>query len=229
MKQALRRIYTLNSDTFHTFLLDLIPRARESKSHLFTRIKAEREQHLVRQRVYRAATSGTSIVLTKRQAKAHSALHTLEFIEHNYVRDNENSVHILWTQILLHTREPIMTIYNWVVSFEQPLRRLTQCQGSNLTTPQHERLRILIAKQITDAEKLKITTIDTALTADMVDKGTYDLDDLKTLLATHINRFDTVYDPSTSSRIMRYLRTRARDFQVDPPTFSKAKNKGKSK
>ena len=89
MKQALRRIYKLNSDTFHTFLLDLIPRAREGKSHLFTRIKAEREQHLVRQRVYRAATSGTSVVLTKRQAKAHSALHTLEFIEQNYVRSNE--------------------------------------------------------------------------------------------------------------------------------------------
>ena len=175
MKQALRRIYKLNSDTFHTFLLDLIPRAREGKSHLFTRIKAEREQHLVRQRVYRAATSGTAVVLTKRQAKAHSALHTLEFIEQNYVRNNENSVHILWTQILLHTREPMMNIYNWVVSFEQPLRRLTQCQGSNLDKAQHGRLRTLIAKQITDAEKLKITTIDTALTADMVDKGMYDL------------------------------------------------------
>ena len=229
MKQALRRIYKLNSDTFHTFLLDLIPRAREGKSHLFTRIKAEREQHLVRQRVYRAATSGTPVVLTKRQAKAHSALHTLEFIEQNYVRNNENSVHILWTQILLHTREPMMNIYNWVVSFEQPLRRLTQCQGSNLDKSQRERLRTLIAKQITDAEKLKITTIDTTLTADMVDKGTYELDDLKTLLATHISRFDTVYDPSANSRIMRYLRTRARDFQIEPPAFSKAESKGKGK
>lgn len=229
MKQALRRIYKLNSDTFHTFLLDLIPRAREGKSHLFTRIKAEREQHLVRQRVYRAATSGTAVVLTKRQAKAHSALHTLEFIEQNYVRNNENSVHILWTQILLHTREPMMNIYNWVVSFEQPLRRLTQCQGSNLDKAQHGRLRTLIAKQITDAEKLKITTIDTALTADMVDKGMYDLDDLKTLLATHISRFDTVYEPSANSRIMRYLRTRARDFQIEPPAFSKAKHKVKGK
>ena len=229
MKQALRRIYKLNSDTFHTFLLDLIPRAREGKSHLFTRIKAEREQHLVRQRVYIAATSGTAVVLTKRQAKAHSALHTLEFIEQNYVRNNENSVHILWTQILLHTREPMMNIYNWVVSFEQPLRRLTQCQGSNLDKAQHGRLLTLIAKQITDAEKLKITTIDTALTADMVDKGMYDLDDLKTLLATHISRFDTVYEPSANSRIMRYLRTRARDFQIEPPAFSKAKHKVKGK
>ncbi len=55
MELALRRIYKLNSDTFHTFLVDLIPRAREGKSHLFTRVKAEREQHLVRQRVYSAS------------------------------------------------------------------------------------------------------------------------------------------------------------------------------
>jgi hypothetical protein len=46
MKQALRRIYKLNSDTFHTFLVDLIPRARENKSHLFTRIKVERAREL---------------------------------------------------------------------------------------------------------------------------------------------------------------------------------------
>ena len=63
----------------------------------------------------------------------------------------------------------------------------------------------------------------------MVDKGTYELDDLKTLLATHISRFDTVYDPSANSRIMRYLRTRARDFQIEPPAFSKAASKGKGK
>jgi hypothetical protein len=54
MKQALRRIYKLNSDTFHAFLVDLIPKARGNKSHLFTRIKAEKEQHLVRQRAYKS-------------------------------------------------------------------------------------------------------------------------------------------------------------------------------
>ncbi len=51
IKHALRRIYNkLHTDTFHAFLVDLIPRARDNKSHLFTRIKSEREQHLVRQR-----------------------------------------------------------------------------------------------------------------------------------------------------------------------------------
>jgi hypothetical protein len=58
--------------------------------------------------------------------------------------------------------------------------------------------------------------------------GTYKLDDLKTLLATHIARFEAAYSPTSSVRIMRYLRTRARDFKVDPPSFSKTKGKGKT-
>jgi hypothetical protein len=227
IKQALRRIYKLNTDTFHTFLVDLILRARDNKSHLFTRIKAEREHHLVRQRVYKKA-KGSPTALTARQPKNHSALHTLDFIEQHYVEENENSVHILWTQILLHTREPMTNVYNWAVSFELPVRRITHCQRTAMKN-QVLRIRTLIAKQMTDAEKLTITTIDTSLMADLIDSGTYKLDDLKTLLATHIVRFEAAYSPtSISVRIMRYLRTRARDFKVDPPSFSKTKGKGKT-
>jgi hypothetical protein len=39
IKQALRRIYKLNTDTFHTFLVDLIPRARDNKSHCLRGLK----------------------------------------------------------------------------------------------------------------------------------------------------------------------------------------------
>ncbi len=91
------------------------------------------------------------------------------------------------------------------------------------------RLKQLIAKQITDAEKLTITTINTSLTADLIDAGTYDLDDMKTLLATHIARFDAAYNPQANLRIMRYLRTRAKDFKVEFPTFAKPRSKGKGK
>ena len=119
-------------------------------------------------------------------------------------------------------------VYNWAVSFELPVRRITQCQRSSLKKDQALRIRTLIAKQMTDAEKLTIPTIDTSLTADLIDSGTYDLDDLKTLLATHIARFESAYSPTSSVRIMRYLRTRARDFKVDPPPFSKTKGKGKA-
>jgi hypothetical protein len=119
-------------------------------------------------------------------------------------------------------------IYNWVVSFELPIRRLTRCQRKALQKSEASRLRTLIAKQVTDVEKLIITTIDTSLTADLLDSGTYILDDLKTLLAKHIARFDAVYSHSSSARIMRYLCNRARDFQVDP-SFAKTKSKGKGK
>jgi hypothetical protein len=182
---------------------------------------------LVRQRVYKKA-KGSPTALTQRQAKSHSALHTLEFIEQHYVKENENSVHILWTQILVHTREPMTNVYNWTVSFELPVRSITQCQRSALKKEQALRIRTLLAKQMTDAETLTITTIDTSLTADLIDSGTYKLDDLKTFLATHIARFETAYSPTSSIRIMRYLRTRARDFKVDLPSFSKTKGKGKT-
>jgi hypothetical protein len=169
----------------------------------------------VRQRTYNAA-KGQAPALPPRQAQTHSALRTLDFIEQHYVRDNENSVHILWTHILLHTRESLVNVYNWVVSFELPsVRRITQCQGTALKKAQVSRLKQLISKQITDAEKLTITTINTLLTADLIDAGTYDLDDLKTLMATHIARFDSAYNPQASMRIMRYLRTRARDFKLN--------------
>ncbi len=80
-------------------------------------------------------------------------------------------------------------IYNWTASFELPVRRITQCQRTALKKDQALRLRTLIAKQMTDAEKLTITTIDTSLTTDLIiDSGAYKLDDLKTLLATHIHR-----------------------------------------
>jgi hypothetical protein len=123
----------------------------------------------------------------------------------------------------------MVNVYNWVVSFELPVRRITQCQGTALDKAQASRLRQLISKQITDAEKLTITTINTSLTADLIDAGTYDLNDMKTLLATHIARFDLAYSPQASTRIMRYLRTRAKDFKVDFPTFAKPKGKGKVK
>jgi hypothetical protein len=61
----------------------------------------------------------------------------------------------------------------------------------------------LISKQITDPEKLTITTINTSLIADLIDAGTYDINDMKTLLATHIARFDSAYSPQLSTRIMR--------------------------
>ncbi len=89
------------------------------------------------------------------------------------MKGNENSVHILGTQILLHTRDPIVNVYNRVVSFELPVRRITQCLRSALRKSLSLRIHTLIAKQMTDAEKLTITTIDTSLTADMIDSGAF--------------------------------------------------------
>jgi hypothetical protein len=162
----------------------------------------------VRQRVCKK-DKGSPTALTARHVKTHLALHTLDFIEQHYVKENENSVHILWTQILLHTREQMTNVYNWAVSFESHVRRITQRQRTALTKDQALRIRTLIANQMTDSEKLTMTTIDTSLTATLIDSGTSKVADLKTLLATHIARFEAACSPTSSVRIMRYLHARA--------------------
>jgi hypothetical protein len=97
LKLLLARIQKFTSHTFHVFLRDLIiPGAKLGRTLLFTRVVEHRNQYLSKNR----NASGT---------KEYSALDTLSFIEANYVQNNENSVHIAWTAIiLLHTREVLL-------------------------------------------------------------------------------------------------------------------------
>jgi hypothetical protein len=97
LKLLLARIQKFTSHTFHVFLRDLIPGARNGRSLLFTRIVEHRNQYLAAAR-------------SKRNTKPYSAMDTLKFIEASYVQTNENSVHIAWTMILLHTRELLMLL-----------------------------------------------------------------------------------------------------------------------
>ena len=105
LKLLLARIQKFTSHTFHVFLRDLIPGARKGRSLLFTRIVEHRNQYLASNRL-------------NATAKAYSAKDTLSFIEANYVQDNDNTVHIAWTAILLHTRELMQPLYQWQASFE---------------------------------------------------------------------------------------------------------------
>ncbi len=92
-----------------------------------------------------------------------------------------------------------MYTYGWYhLSYQYGASRSAK-QGIALTKVQVSRLKQLIYKQITDAEKLTITTINTSLTADLIDAGTSDLDDMKTLLATHIARFDSAHEQACAS------------------------------
>ncbi len=120
LKLLLARIQKVTSHTFHVFLRELIPGAKVGRSLLFTRIVEHRNQYLTATR-------------SKKNTKPYSALDTLKFIEDFYVQSNENSVHIAWTAILLHTRELLQPLYQWQASFDPLARKYEQSKTKGLT------------------------------------------------------------------------------------------------
>ena len=215
LKLLLARIQKFTSHTFHVFLRDLIPGAKLGRSLLFTRVVEHRNQYLARNR-----TGGPS--------KEYSALDTLSFIEANYVQDNDNSVHIAWTAILLHTREVLLPLYQWQTSFDPLTRKYEQAKGKTLSKSEFRKLKCLIAKQITDEEKVILAGIDPSFTIENVDKGDYVLRNFQEKLAANAGRFQSKkYSPDT--RILTYLRIRAKEFNVPLPPFMKKRPVDKGK
>ena len=120
LKLLLARIQKVTSHTFHVFLRESIPGAKVGRSLLFTRIVEHRNQYLTATR-------------SKKNTKPYSALDTLKFVEEFYVQSNENSVHIAWTAILLHTRELLQPLYQWQASFDPLARKYEQSKTKGLT------------------------------------------------------------------------------------------------
>ena len=215
LKLLLARIQKFTSHTFHVFLRDLIPGARKGRSLLFTRIVEHRNQYLARNR---ASTT----------SKAYSAQDTLTFIESNYVQDNDNTVHIAWTAILLHTRDLMVPLYQWQASFDPLIRKYEQAKGKELVNSEKRKIKCLMAKQITDDEKVILSGIDPNFTIDNVDKGRFTLRAFQEKLASNAGRFQSKkYTPD--ARILMYLKVRAQDFNVPVPSFMKKRviEKGK--
>lgn len=215
LKLLLARIQKFTSHTFHVFLRDLIPGARNGRSLLFTRIVEHRNQYLAAAR-------------SKKNSKPYSAMDTLKFIESSYVQSNENSVHIAWTMILLHTRELQQPLYQWQASFDPLTRKYEQSKGKGLTNPEMRKIKILIAKQITDDEKVILAGLDPSFTIDSIDKGTFIFRAFQRKLAENASRFQSKkYTPDT--RILTYLRIRAQEFKVALPHFMSKKKEEKGR
>ena len=207
LKLLLARIQKFTSHTFHVFLRDLIPGARKGRSLLFTRIVEHRNQFLANNRSSSAP-------------KVYSALNTLSFIEANYVQDNDNTRHIAWTAILLHTRELMQPLYQWQASFDPLVRKYEQAKSKPLGKPEFRKLKCLIAKQTTDDEKVILSGIDSTFTIENIDKGNFVLRTFQDKLASNASRFQSKkYTPD--SRILTYLKVRAHDFNVPVPAFMK--------
>ena len=112
IRSTLMRVYTLTSHSFHVLLRDLIPRARQDKNHLFTHIKGARTDHILNLRAHTAGKRSDALPeLTEEQLKPHSAAHTLQFIEDEYVEKDDDASHYTWNDIL-HAVRPELRYFH---------------------------------------------------------------------------------------------------------------------
>ena len=227
IKSTLQRVYALTSHSFHVLLRDLIPRARQDKNHLFTHIKGARTDHIINLRVHTAGKRGDGLPpLTVEQRKPHSAAHTLQFIEDEYVEKDDDASHYTWNDILHAIRAPGTTLFSWVDSFTLRSLRyaetIEKISGVRLT-----KINKIIAKQITDDEKLTISTLNSAYSAIKIQDGAYDITELIQLLAQNVASFNKAYQPTEHQRITRYLRTRERKSGFTTNTTHSPSGKGK--
>jgi hypothetical protein len=102
-----------------------------------------------------------------------------------------------------------MTLFAWVESFTLRTLRYSETiekiSGARLT-----KINKLIAKQITEEEKLMISTLNSTYTSIRIQDGDYTFTDMVKLLAQNVTSFTKKYNPMDHPRINKYLRTRAR-------------------
>jgi hypothetical protein len=111
---ALRNIYKVASHkSFHVCLWDLIQGARDNESHVFTRVKENRNHYLVQSRL---------VDLAGLKLKPHSAKDTLDFLKKRFVKESSDQLIIKWMDILRHSRAPGISIYEWCNSFAPLIR-----------------------------------------------------------------------------------------------------------
>ena len=203
----LNRIHKFTSHTFHVLIRELIPGAKEDKSNLFTMIKEHRNQYMITARETRSTVPYT-------------AKNTLDFIRDKFVKTNANTAHIAWTKMLLHTRDIGQGIYQWQASFDPLVRRFEQARSKKLKRIHVSTMKQLVAKQITDNEKIILSGISPKYSIENIDKGNFIIKEFQDDLAMNTARFKG-YTPD--ARIVAHLRTRAKEFNVDVPIFLRKK------
>ncbi len=127
---------------------------------MFTHIKGARTDHIINLRAHHAGKRKEVLpALTEERLKPHSATHTLQFIEDEYVEKGYDASHYTWNDILNAVRAPRTTLFSWVDSFTlQTLRyaeTIEKISGVRLN-----KINKIIVKQITNDEKLTISTLN---------------------------------------------------------------------
>jgi hypothetical protein len=150
--------------------------------------------------------------LSAEQLKAHSAEHTIRFIEQEYVELDDDAPHYTWSDILTATRRPRMTLYAWVDSFTLLTLRYGETV-KKISKSRQTKINRTVCKQITDEEKLTIATINPAYSSIALNDGNFIFSELVRLLAQNVSSFTKKYIPGENERIGKYLRTRASKYQ----------------
>jgi hypothetical protein len=219
---ALRAIYKVASHTFHVYLWDLMPGAIVNESHLFTRIRECRNQQLVQ--VRQADAAGMTL-------KPYSAKDTLTFLEKHFVQDSGDQYIIKWMDILRHTRQPGISIYEWCNSFSPLIRSYVRIsQTDDLSAQEQHRINQCITSQITDFERSILAQANDKWKPINLADGAFDLDELKKDISSADAKFSIrKYKPS--ALILEYLVSRAsKQGCIPAPSFATAKpNSGKAK
>ncbi len=122
------------------------------------------------------------------------------------------------------TRLPKTTIFAWVDSFTLlTLRYGETCD--KITKVRLTKINRVVAKQITDDEKLTIATLQASFTAVNIHNDIFLFADLVKLLAQNVTSFTKRYSPTDHPRILKYLKTRSLR-QVIMPNFANQSSKG---
>ncbi len=118
--------------------------------------------------------------------------------------------------MLLHTRDIGQGIYQWQASFDPLMRRSEQARSKKIKRTHLTSLKQLVAKQITDNEKIILSGISPKYSIDNIDKGNFIIKEFQDDLAMNTARFKG-YTPD--ARVVAHLRTRAKNSMLMFPFF----------
>ena len=142
---------------------------------------------------------------------------------------DDDAPHYTWSNILTATRQPKMALYAWVDSFTLLTLRYGETV-KKISSTRQIKINRTVSRQITDDEKLVISTINPAFSAVIMNSGKYTFAELVKLLAQNATSFTKRYVPTEHPRISKYLHTRSLKYRHVIESITQAPHgKGKGK
>jgi hypothetical protein len=137
-------------------------------------------EHILRRGEWKEGRRNASLppALTDEEKLLHSAANTLKFIQKQYVDVDDDAPHSTCHRILKVTREPKISLHVWVDSFTVHILRHAESTAKQLTKKKRIKINKVISKQITEDEKLTITTVNPTYTSAYIHNGDYILSEL---------------------------------------------------